>query len=84
MLRMQKYSVLIYGMRGVGVEVAKNVILAGVKVLFKHKHTHGNKHKHARVHTFVVLRCCTVYTSLVRYTRPIRTGSPSRYWTMRP
>jgi hypothetical protein len=36
MLRMQKYSVLISGMRGVGVEVAKNIILAGLKTVAIH------------------------------------------------
>jgi ubiquitin-activating enzyme E1 len=36
MLRMQKYAVLITGMSGLGVEIAKNTILAGVKSVTVH------------------------------------------------
>ena len=36
MLRMQQYSVLISGMSGLGVEIAKNTILAGVKAVTIH------------------------------------------------
>ena len=36
MMEMRKTKVLISGMRGLGVEIAKNVILAGVKAVTVH------------------------------------------------